>query len=206
MLSASELVSLTPTLSNWQAYDPQIKTDLFSSAVRTGEGVYLVDPIPLNNEPLSALLNLGPLCGIILTNANHLRGGPQFADQFSVPIFGRPDSRPTEAGLNYEIVGDGDEICGELSVVEIDGAASGEIVLYHKPDHGTLILGDALINFEPYGFSFLPAKYCSNPKELRRSLRKLLNYKAERMLFAHGMPILSGATARLRQLLEVDDN
>jgi len=32
-------------------------------------------------------------------------------------------------------------------------------------------------------------------------LRKLLDYEAERMLFAHGMPILSGASDRLRVLL-----
>jgi hypothetical protein len=39
---------------------------------------------------------------------------------------------------------------------------------------------------------------------MRRSLRKLLDYKAERMLFAHGMPILSGASDRLQRLLDSD--
>jgi len=70
------------------------------------------------------------------------------------------------------------------------------------PDGGTLIVGDALINFESYGFTFLPAKYCSNQKQMRRSLRKLLDYRAQRMLFAHGTPILSDASERLRGLLE----
>jgi hypothetical protein len=39
---------------------------------------------------------------------------------------------------------------------------------------------------------------------MRESLRKLLDYNAERILFAHGMPILSRARGRLRQLLDVD--
>jgi hypothetical protein len=37
---------------------------------------------------------------------------------------------------------------------------------------------------------------------MRRSLRKLLDHKADRMLFAHGMPILSDASERLRSLLD----
>jgi len=65
-------------------------------------------------------------------------------------------------------------------------------------------MGDALINFQPYGFTFLPGKYCSNEKEMRRSLRKLLTCKTQRMLFAHGLPILSRASDRLRQLLDGD--
>ena len=89
-------------------------------------------------------------------------------------------------------------------MIAIEGAGPGEIALYYPADNGTLILGDALINFEPYGFTFLPRKYCSNEKEMRQSLRKLLDYKAERMLFAHGMPILSGASERLRGLLGHD--
>ena len=204
MLFASELVRLAPTLFVWQAYDSQTKTDLFSAAVRTSEGLYLVDPIALREECLSELLNSGPVSGIILTNANHLRAAPRFAAQFSAPVFARSGALPNESGLNLKDVGDGDEICGELGVLEIDGAATGEIVLCHRPDQGTLIFGDALINFEPYGFTFLPPKYCSNPKELRRSLHKLLRHPAERMLFAHGVPILSGATVRLRQLLDGD--
>ncbi len=109
-----------------------------------------------------------------------------------------------DASLVFRHVADGDKISDELRVIEIEGAGIGEIALYHEAADGTLIVGDALINFEPYGFTFLPAKYCSNEKEMRRSLRKLLAYKAERMLFAHGLPILSRASERLQGLLESD--
>lgn len=64
-----------------------------------------------------------------------------------------------------------------------------------------MIIGDALINFEPYGFTFLPDKYCSDARELRASLRKLQSLSFERMLFAHGTPILANARERLTQLL-----
>src|SRR5207244_7815956 len=70
----------------------------------------------------------------------------------------------------------------ELEVIEIDGAVAGEIALYHPSNGGTLIVGDALINFEPYGFTLLPRKYCLNEKRMRSSLRQLLRRPAERML------------------------
>src|SRR5260370_40647858 len=104
----------------------------------------------------------------------------------------------------FRKVADGEEICDGMLLSGIEGAAAGEIVLHYAPSGGTLIVGDALINFEPYGFSFLPAKYCSNEKEMRRSLRKLLKYKADRILFAHWSPILSRATDPLHALLDVD--
>jgi hypothetical protein len=36
---------------------------------------------------------------------------------------------------------------------------------------------------------------------MRESLLKLMDYSFERMFFAHGVPILSGARQRLEQLL-----
>ena len=137
-----------------------------------------------------------------MTNGNHHRASAQFAEDFAVPIVAHPDSFPDKQPKRLRKVADGDEICAGLQVIGIEGAADGEITLHYTPNGGTLIVGDALINFEPYGFTFLPAKYCSNQKQMRRSLRRLLNYKAERMLFAHGTPILCRASERLRGLLE----
>jgi glyoxylase-like metal-dependent hydrolase (beta-lactamase superfamily II) len=121
-----------------------------------------------------------------------------------VPLFGRTEAFPNKAARELKRVTDEDEISGGLRAIGIEGAGDGEIALHYAPDGGTFIVGDALINFEPYGFTFLPAKYCSNQKEMRRSLRKLLDYKAQRMLFAHGTPILSGAREKLRALLDSD--
>jgi hypothetical protein len=89
-----------------------------------------------------------------------------------------------------------------LTAVEVEGAAAGEIAIHSAVGDGTMVVGDALINFEPYGFALLPAKYCSNFKVMRESLSRLLDYSFDRMLFAHGLPILSRARERLEQLLK----
>jgi len=203
MAIACELVQVAPSLLSWQTYDPALKADLFSTAITTRNGSFLVDPIPLAHAALAQLFNAGSVSGVIVTNSNHLRASADFADRFSVPIFAHAETFPGQAFPGTK-VGDGGKICDELAVIGIEGAAAGEIALHSAPNGGTLITGDALINFEPYGFTFLPRKYCSNEKQMRSSLRKLLAHKADRMLFAHGPPILSRAGERLQQLLDAD--
>jgi glyoxylase-like metal-dependent hydrolase (beta-lactamase superfamily II) len=201
---ASDFDRIAPYLALWQSYDPAVKAELYSTCLLTSDGACLIDPIPLESEALDELVGSARVAGIIVTSSNHDRASSRFAEKFSVPIFARRDAFPDKTPDEFTSVTDGDEICDELRVIGIQGAAVGEIVLHYSPGGGTLIVGDALINFEPYGFTFLPAKYCSNEKEMRRSLRKLLDYQAERMFFAHGMPILSGASERLQRLLDSD--
>ncbi len=184
----------------WQVFDPTVKADLFSTAVLTPAGLLLVDPIPLAPAPLGELKQHGPIAGIIVTSSNHVRAAAEFASRFAVSIFAHRDSKLAGSVS----VDGGDKILDLVKVIAIEDAAQGEIALHYPSDEGTLIVGDALINLEPNGFSLLPKKYCANQKEMRRSLRQLLACPAKRMLFAHGTPILSGAAARLQQLLDID--
>jgi metallo-beta-lactamase superfamily protein len=199
---AHDFHRLTPALFAWQTYDPAVKADLFSSAIATSDGIWVVDPVPLLPNLWQTLCEIGPVAGIVVTNANHRRASVQFARDLNVAVFGQAEALAALAISQVRQVRDGETIGNELEVISLEGAAAGEIALYCSADGGTFIVGDALINFEPYGFSFLPRKYCLDEKQMRRSLAKLLSRKAERMLFAHGAPILSGASTRLEQLLE----
>jgi len=199
---ASDFDRIAPNIAIWHDYDSTVKAELYSTCLGTPGGAYFIDPIPLQSEVFSELIGSNSVAGIIVTNSNHHRSLEKFAEQYSVPIFARGEAFPHKPPLQFRSVADGDKIYEELTVIALEGAADGEIALHYAPDGGTFVIGDALINFEPYGFTFLPEKYCANAKEMRRSLRKLLDYKAERMLFAHGTPILSGASERLRGLLD----
>jgi len=201
---ASDFARIAPYLALWHAYDPTVKADLYSTCLLASDGAYLIDPSPLQSDVVGELVDSCPVAGIIVTSSNHDRASARFAEQFSAPIFARCEAFPDKTPSRFRKVDDDDEICDGLRVIRIEGAAAGEMVLHYAPDGGTLIVGDALINVEPYGFTFLPAKYCSNEKEMRRSLQRLLDYEAERMLFAHGTPILSGASDRFRGLLGSD--
>ena len=198
---AKEIDQVVPGISIWQVYDPAVKADLFSTALETPSGTYLVDPVGLEEEAARTLESGRKVSGIIVTNENHERATRHFAEKFSVPVY-----LHTELGRALALPGtieleDKDLVATGLTALALDGAPAGEIALYSDADGGTMVIGDALINFEPYGFTLLPAKYCRDFKLMRRSLHRLLEYAFERMLFAHGTPILSGAHARLEQLL-----
>ena len=201
---ASDFDRISSNIAIWHAYDSAVKAEVHSTCLGTSRGTYFVDPIPLARKTLSELISSIPVAGIVVTNGNHHRASAKFAADFSAPIFGLGEAFLHQPPLQFRSVADGDKIYDELTVIGIEGAADGEIALHYVPDGGTFIIGDALINFEPYGFTLLPAKYCSNQKQMRQSLRKLLDYKAERMLFAHGTPILFGANERLLGLLNSD--
>jgi len=186
----------------WQYYDAAVKAELCSSAILASGKIYFVDPILLEVSQLERLRRKAAPAGVIVTNANHARASAYYSKELSVPILAQRGSFHGKKPPQFEEIKGGTKICDDLEVIGIEGAVAGEIALYHPLNGGTVILGDALINFDPPGFAVLPRKYCLNEKQLRRSLQELLTRQAERMLFAHGTPILSGANARLRRLLE----
>lgn len=199
---ADELEPLASDIALWRCYDPNVKADLFSTAIGTPHGVVVIDPIPMTEDALRALETLGTISAIAITNANHVRAATEFAGRFSTPAYAHADAVRERLSGPFQPVADSDRICEALDVIAIDGAATGEIALHHSANGGTLVVGDALIHCDPYGFAFLPPKYCANTKAMKRSLRKLLEFPAERILFAHGLPILSRAMERLQSLLD----
>ena len=141
------------------------------------------------------------MSAIVVTSQNHWRASEQLCRQLCVPIFAQANAQLEHRSVEFTAIAGGDRVNESLEVVRIEGAAPGEIAIYTEQHDGTLIVGDALINFEPYGFTFLPAKYCENHRQMRSSLRQLAERQVNRILFAHGLPILSGADSRLRALL-----
>ena len=200
----SDFDRIAPGITIWHGYDSAVKTELYATSLETSDGTYVIDPIPLQREALDELVGSRRVAGIVVTSSNHHRASVQFADQFSIPIFARSETFSDPVPRRFTRVADGEEIGAGLRVIAIEGAATGEIAVHYTPNGGTFVIGDALVNFEPYGFTFLLAKYCTNGKEMQRSLRKLLAYQAERMLFAHGTPIISRASDRLQGLLGSD--
>ncbi len=191
---------ISPALAVCQGYDPAVKADLFSTLLRLPTSQWiLIDPLPLSEAQLREILHTDPVAGIIVTNENHSRAAATLATKLQLPIHTRAPLAfpvPTLSVLDHQ------KIAGDLLAITIEGAPAGEIALHSPADGGTLILGDALINMDALGFTFLPAKYCTDPKLMRRSLKKLLTYDFARLLFAHGTPIVDQAKASLTRLLD----
>jgi len=201
MVKAPEAQQLTPNLWLWQAFDPAVKTDLFSTAALSGNALFLIDPIRLALAPLEKLLDGRQAGGILVSNANHVRGSAELARACMVPIYCAPETVGEFEGVEVVRLNTGMKIVPGLTAIAIEGAAQGEFAFHFADDGGTIVIGDALIHLDPHGFSLLPAKYCQNQKELRHSLRQLLDWSFERLLFAHGTPLLTRPHERLETLL-----
>ena len=200
MIAAADLVSLGDGLWLWQAYDPAVKSDLFSSAAKSGGHLLLIDPIPLAPGPRAELMAQGEVAGVLVTNSNHPRAAADFARQLGATIFAAEPVVGELGDAKTQPIAGGEIMAGVVAI-PLAGAAVGEMAFHFADNGGILVIGDALINFEPYGFTFLPPKYCTNQKRMRKSLRQLLDWPFQRLLFAHGAPILSSARARLETLL-----
>ena len=191
-----EFCHVSAAFAIWYTYDPTAKADLFSTAAAARNELTVVDPIALLAPHRTQLDSLGRVANIIVTNANHLRDTLNFS--YSASIFA-PSELNAELTHNHPL-SDGLQV-GPFRAIKIDGAADGEFALYQPDDAGTLVVGDALINFEPHGFDLLPPKYCNNQKQMIRSLRHLLDLDFNCIFFAHGNPIVTHARERLASLL-----
>ena len=198
MSRANEVHEIRPGLFFWQAYEAAVKTDLSCCACGTAKGLVFIDPIPLQKAAEAELLAVAPPRAIILTSGNHARAA-DYRARFAIP-HPRP-RRSNVAEFPFAVdhtVADGETILDEFTVCAVPGAAAGEIALYR----GEVVhLGDAVIHLPPYGFALLPDKYCSDPRQLRGALGKLLRFPFEVLTFAHGLPIVAHARQRLSQLL-----
>ena len=194
----TEFARISTGYALWHTHDRNLKAELFSTALVAGNELTVIDPIALPFAHQTELESLGRVARIVITNANHARDAATFAHCYSAPIFAPPEL--SAEFPNSHNLQDAPAI-GRLRVIRIEGAAEGEFALYHRDDVGTLIVGDALINFDPHGFTLLPRKYCTNQKQMIRSLRKLLDLDFARIFFAHGNPIMIRARERLESLL-----
>lgn len=201
MVGAAELQPLSPGISLWHAYDAAVKAELCSTALRLDDRLYLVDPIPLAAPAWEELTRGASVCGIFVTNANHERAVQAFAAMGGAAVLASPATASALWHLETIAIEAGEPVGERIEAIAIEGAAEGEIALHFQEDGGAIILGDALINFGPDGFALLPPKYCADQKQMRRSLRQLLDFSFERLLFAHGQPIVSGARQKLERLL-----
>lgn len=201
MSRAQEIDEVSPGILVWQTYDSKVKAELFSTALETEAGLYVVDPILLASQEPAGLGSNRNAAGVFVTNVNHVRAAAEFSKALSVPIYASQELRETADFPEATWVRDGEALSPGLTVIAIDGGPLGESALHHANNGGTIVVGDALINFDPLGFALLPSKYCRDQKMMCRSLGNLLDFIFERMLFAHGTPILSGARARTEKLL-----
>ncbi len=181
------LTRIDPTLLEWSAFDPQVKTLLTSHAICNAGKVVLIDPIFPDAAVMAAISEMGMPCGIFLTNGNHERASKKLSKLLNIPV-ASPAFAVKEFSFKPDIILDGLTQIYGFKPIAIPGAGLGEHALYCTKTQ-TLCVGDALVNLPTTGLAILPDKYCLDAALLKKSLRALTLLKIQTLIFSHGSPM-----------------
>jgi glyoxylase-like metal-dependent hydrolase (beta-lactamase superfamily II) len=201
MTSADDFQALNDAVFYWSAYDPAMKCDAGTTALRAAHGLVIVDPIPLAEPAWNELLAHAPLRAVLLTNGNHARQAAALREKYQVPLVTAPATRKDLGELKADVLLLENEFLYGITAIPIPGATPGETAFYCR-GAGTVVIGDAVINVDPQkGLELLPDKYCTDPAQNRDSLRKLLALDFTSITFAHGTPVTTHAREKWANLL-----
>jgi hypothetical protein len=195
----SRLETVAPGLRRWSAWHPEWRQEVGSVAVDTADGLVLVDPLDPPPEARAP-------AHVLLTVFWHARtAGELGAEHVWAPA--RGVRKLKNRGV---VVTDPFEADPELpgGIKAFATAREGEVV-YWLPQQKTLVVGDVLLGAgaKPQATSeplrLCPEKWLegSTTKKLVKSLLPLLDLPVERILLAHGDPVLQGGKDALKALI-----
>ena len=198
MQLATAIEEVLPGIFRWEQYSPEHKVELTSHAIIQEGRIFVFDPIPLASAAMALLVERASMTAIVLTNENHQRDAVSWRNQCNVPIWAA-----AEAMLPWPDVRRFQRSETEWQgwkVQWLDGAAGGEVALRWDRE-SVVVCGDAIVNLPGRGLELLPEKYCRNQTQLKQSLRILAACPFERLLMAHGRPVLAEASQCVGRLL-----
>jgi glyoxylase-like metal-dependent hydrolase (beta-lactamase superfamily II) len=169
--------------------------------IRLPEGNLCIDPVEPDAATLEAIAKLG-LARILVTNRNHSRAANRIREltgaRTAIHPLDAPHARSQGLAIDEDLAAD--EAVGPLRTVAAPGKSPGEVAL-HWPARRILIVGDAVIGNPPGRCGLLREQVMDDPPRLRESVRRLLDCDFDTLLVGDGEPILTGAHARLAELV-----
>jgi glyoxylase-like metal-dependent hydrolase (beta-lactamase superfamily II) len=76
------------------------------------------------------------------------------------------------------------------------------VVAFYWPERHLLIVGDAVIGHPPGRLGLLREAVMGDPPRLRQTVHRVLDLDFDTLLVGDGVPILGGAKARLKALVD----
>ena len=205
ILSMREIL---PGIFTWGSTYADRPWDLNGYAIALAGGTVLIDPPAPDEAGWQQLPK--PIATVVLTNRDHVRDAPLFRTRYGARIVASKEEISQFTSLSIDaMVQEGDLIGGALRVIHLPGKSPGEIGLYLEPAYhapsrdkgGILILGDAIIGNPPGALGLIPEQKLDDPKKLKGSLPKILDYNFDVLLLCDGQSVLSNAKQKVSEFL-----
>ena len=196
---------LLPGVLTWSWHSPPHGYDFNGYLLELPDGNLCIDPVEAPAEVVAELARRG-VARVLLTNRNHVRDANRIRSRTGARVAIHPDDAPHARNQGAEIdqeLHTGERI-GPLAVIGVPGKSPGEVA-FHWPARRLLVVGDAVIGSPPGACGLLRDKVMDDPPRLRESVRRLLELDFDALLVGDGVPILSGAKDRLRELVAAFD-
>ena len=195
---AERVEEVVPGISYWWLADERIGGYVGSShAVRDGDGVVLIDPLPL--AP-GAFASLGPVTAIVLTAGTHQRSSWRLRHELGVRVFAPALVRlvDEEPDVRYS---EGDGLPAGLQPTFAPGPGTTQHALLLPGDPGVLFTSDLFVHQPGEDLGFVPDEYVHDAAQTRETARRVLELDFDVLCVAHGRPVVGGAKDAIRALL-----
>lgn len=195
----SKLEQVAPGLRRWSAWHSEWRQEVGSVAVDTPDGLVLIDPLDPPPEVRSP-------AHVLLTVHWHARSAGELPAE-RVFAASREVRKLKNRGVTVTDAFEKDpELPGGIKALPT--AREGEVV-YWLPQQKAVVVGDVLLGAgaKPHATSeplrLAPENWLEGAtrKQLIKSLLPLLDLPVERILVAHGDPVLQGGKEALRTLI-----
>jgi hypothetical protein len=146
---------------------------------------------------------------VLLTNRHHDRQAWRLREAFGCEVHcirnGLPELDGRGAATPFDF---GDELPGGIVAHEVDAICPDETALY-IPAHAALACADGVVRWRSGdSLGFVPDYLMDDPEKtkqgLRDAYRRLLELDFDRLLLAHGDPVVGGGREALRGFLGAD--
>lgn len=198
---------ILPGVFHWLVLHEKIELKVSSYYLVDAEGGMLVDPM-VPEEGLEWFGEEGPPRHILLTNRHHYRHSGQFREAFGTTIWcHRAGLHEFTKGEEVKAFEHGQELPGGIMALEVGSLCPEETALFIPRSGGTLAFGDGLIRDPETGLDFVPDQYMGDDPEgvkagLKTAFKGLLDREFDHLLFAHGLPVVTGGKEALRRFAE----
>lgn len=199
---AKRIRELVDGVHHWSVYDDRIDHRSEAYAVAAGDGVVLIDPLPLADD---ALGTLGNVSAIVLTGGFHQRASWSLRERLGVPVHAPAGAAGLEKRPDrwYD---DGQRPAGGLLALQRPGPTQPHCVLIRdRTAPVVLFCADLLMRGADGPFRFVPREHQDDPEQTRRSVRDCLTLGADALCPAHGAPAAEAGTAAMQAALDLDD-
>ena len=196
---ADRAEEVVPGVWRWWVHNERIGgAESTAHAVRTDDGVVVIDPVRLAER---AVAELGSVTAVCLTAQCHQRSAWRFRREHGARVYAPEGTRPMEEEPD-ERYGAGDVLPGGLRVVHTPGPEEVHFSFLREADPSILFCSDLLTHYEGRDLDFVPLQYHDDPEQTRRTVEGLLELPITILCLDHGAPLTDDPKGAIRELLE----